>query len=77
MPKYYAIRNTKADEVIGVLQYDGKLYALPVVEMISKAQFETYLEFGIEELDAATVITKLFDRLAKNKIALGEKSNDA
>jgi len=74
---YYAIRNARADEVIGVLQYDEKLYALPVVEMISKAQFETYLEFGIEELDAATVITELFARLMQNRIARGEKSNDA
>ena len=73
MPKYYAIRNTKADEVIGVLQYDEELYSFPVVEMITKAQFETYLEFGIEELDAATVITELFTHLSQNRIARGEK----
>jgi len=68
---YYAIRDRKGDEMTGVFKYEEKLVALPVVSRITKAEFDTYLEFGINELNASHVITTLFDRLSANKIAKG------
>ena len=68
---YYAIRDRKGDEMIGVFKYDEELVALPVVNRITEAEFDTYLEFGIKELDARHVITSLFDRLTTNRVAKG------
>jgi len=69
---YYVIRDRKGDEMTGVFKYDEELVALPVVSRITKAEFDTYLEFGIKELDASHVITTLFDRLTTNRVAKGE-----
>lgn len=68
---YYAIRDRKGDEMTGVFKYEEALASLPVVSYITKVEFDTYLEFGIKELDASHVITSLFDRLSANKIAKG------
>ena len=69
---YYAIRDRKGDEMTGVFKYEEELVALPIVSYITKAEFDTYLEFGIKELDASHVITTLFDRLTTNRVAKGE-----
>ena len=68
---YYAIRDRKGDEMTGVFRYEEELVALSVVNYITKAEFDTYLEFGIKELDSSEVITTLFDRLSANRIAKG------
>ena len=70
MMYYYVIRDRKG-EMISVFKDNVKVAARSVVVRITKAEFDTYLEFGIEELDASEVIITLFDRLGVNKVAMG------
>lgn len=63
---YYVIRDRKG-EMISVFKDNVKIAARSVVVRITKAEFDTYLEFGIEELDASVMITSTASVLIRSQ----------
>ena len=71
--EYYTIRDHKTKEVVGIFSGYWNLNNSSLVEHITKAQFDTYHEFGIEELNASQVIDVFMDATQDNAIMQGRK----
>lgn len=71
--EYYTIRDHKTKEVIGIFSGYWNLKNRSLTERITKAQFDTYHEFGIEELNASQVIDVFMDAAQGNAIMQGRK----
>ena len=67
---YYAIRDRKGDEMIGVFKFEEALATLPVVSYITKVEFDTYLEFGNQSV--VTGVTGL-DTGSGQKLVFGSE----
>ncbi len=71
--QYYTIRDHKTKEVIGIFSGYWNLKNRSLVEHITQAEFDTYQEFGIEELTASQVIDVFMDAVQDNAIMQGRK----
>ena len=72
--EYYTIRDHKTDEVIGIFSGYWNLNNRSLAERITKAEFDTYHEFGIKELNASQVIDVFMDATQDNAIMQGRRS---
>ena len=71
--EYYTIRDHKTKEVVGIFSGHWNLNNRSLVEHITKAEFDTYQEFGIEELTASQVIDVFMDAVQDNAIMQGRR----